>query len=119
MGLTKIIHVLKNDNFGDVFDSFKNVDANEVILILPNNSKIARQSQNFVTIKNEADATSKRVSIMTTDPVVIQLAMQSNIEVLQAHEPKRSQTTASRVSVEPVIASEDVELEQEDREAEY
>lgn len=114
MGLTKIIHVLKNDNFNEVFDLFRNVEAEEVIFIFPKGSKLARQSQHFTAIKHEADSSGKRISIMTIDPVVEQFASQNNIELLKTPETKKREPTVKNISEQfaefPVEQESDIKL---------
>ena len=49
MGSTKIINVLKSDSFEDILAEFRKTEAEEVIFILPKNSKIARNESHFVS----------------------------------------------------------------------
>lgn len=108
MGSTKIIHVLKNDNFEDVFDLFKNTEAKEVIFVFPNGSKFVKQRQYFSAIKHEADSLNKRVSIMTADPVIAKFALQNNLELLEAPKSKKRQVSLPDKTVAAVpMQSED------------
>lgn len=107
MGSTKIIHVLKNDGFEEIFDLFRNTEASEVIFIFPKGSKLARQSQHFSAIKREADSSGKRVSIMTADPIVAQFASQNNLELLKTPESKKREATVLNYTPEPVVVLAD------------
>lgn len=89
MGSTKIIHVLKNDDFNEVFDLFKNVEAEEVIFIFPKGSRFAKQGQYFEAIKREANNKECKISVMTADPVIAGYAEQHDIELLQTPEPQK------------------------------
>ncbi|MBI2063406.1 MAG: hypothetical protein HYT65_00220 [Candidatus Yanofskybacteria bacterium] len=89
MGSTKIIHVLKNDDFDEVFDLFKNAEAEEVIFIFPKGSRFAKQGQYFEAIKREADGKACKISIMTADPVITKYASQYGIGLLQTPEPRK------------------------------
>ena len=89
MGSTKIIHVLKNDDFDEVFDLFKNAEAEEVIFIFPKGSRFAKQGQYFKAIKREADGNGCKISIMTPDTVIAGYAAQFGIELLQTPEPQK------------------------------
>lgn len=89
MGSTKIIHVLKNDNFDEVFDLFKNTEAEEIIFIFPKGSRFAKQGQYFEAIKREADIKTCKISIMTADPVIADYASQYDIELLQTPKPQK------------------------------
>ena len=89
MPSTKIIHVLKNDGFDEVFDLFKNTEAKEVIFVFPNGSKFVKQEQYFSAIKREADSSNKRVSIMTADPMIARFASQNNLEIIEAPKSKK------------------------------
>lgn len=99
MSATKIINILKSDTFDDVFDLFKNTDAQEIIFIFPKGSKFSKQSQYFEAIKKEADSSAKKVSIMTSDPVVTKFALQFHLDLLE--QPVRS----SRKSQSPAPTS--------------
>ncbi|MBI2057969.1 MAG: hypothetical protein HYT63_03240 [Candidatus Yanofskybacteria bacterium] len=70
MGSTKIINILKTDNFEDIFEEFKKTEAEEVIFILPKNSKMARNESHFVSLAGEAQSSQKKLTIMTTDESV-------------------------------------------------
>ncbi|MBI2063037.1 MAG: hypothetical protein HYT61_02220 [Candidatus Yanofskybacteria bacterium] len=113
---TKIIHVLKNENFDEVFDLFKNTESEEVIFIFPKGSKLARQSQHFTAIKREADSSGKHVSIMTSDPIVEQFASQNKIELIKSPEIKKHDSptvisTSEQTTVEQYAESEpDIQL---------
>jgi len=110
MPATKIINVLKNDSFEDIFDLFKNAEAEEVILIFPKGSKFAKQGQYFEVIKNEADRLEKIVSIMSTDPVIMQLAANHGLGLLadnkdanpKKHQPLAPIPTEMEIQAEPV-----------------
>ncbi|OGN05586.1 MAG: hypothetical protein A2831_03520 [Candidatus Yanofskybacteria bacterium RIFCSPHIGHO2_01_FULL_44_17] len=115
MGSTKIIHVLKSDGFDEVFDLFKNTDASEVIFVFPKGSKFAKQEKYFTAIKREADSSSKRVSIMTADPVIIGFAAQNDLELLEAPENKKRQSESPE-QITKVIASELIGISEEGNE---
>lgn len=89
MSVTKIINVLKNDGFEDIFDLFKNTDADEVIFIFPKGSRLAKQEQYFKAIKSEADLLGKRLSVMTADPLIIQFASKYGFDILEVQSPGR------------------------------
>src|SRR3989344_7824980 len=67
MGSTKIINVLKNDKFEDVFDAFKKTEAEEVIFIFPKNSHLAKKENNFALLANKTEEGQKQITIMTAD----------------------------------------------------
>lgn len=66
----KIINILKSDGFEEVFDEFKRAQANEVILIFPKNSQLAKDEAHFASLANAAQDSGKTVTIMTADEVV-------------------------------------------------
>ncbi len=91
MGSTKIIHVLKNDDFDEVFDLFKNTEAEEVIFIFPKGSRFAKQEQYFEAIAREAESSGKKASIMSTDPIIRRFASAQNIDLLEITNSKKHQ----------------------------
>ena len=84
MPTTKIINVSKNDDFEDVFDLFKNTDAEDVILIFPKGSRFVKQEQYFEAIKEKADSSGKRVSVMSADPLVARFALKYGFDILES-----------------------------------
>lgn len=66
-GGIKIINILKNDRFEEVFAEFKNTEAGEVIFIFPRHSHIAKNEAHFASLANEAQNSGKIVTIMTAD----------------------------------------------------
>ncbi len=95
MPSTKIINVSKGDDFEDVFDSFKNTDAEDVILIFPKGSRFVKQEQYFETFKEEADSSGKSVSIMSADPAIIGFASKYGFDVLEKRGPARGEPAES------------------------
>ncbi|MBI2677015.1 MAG: hypothetical protein HYX21_03680 [Candidatus Yanofskybacteria bacterium] len=67
MGSTKIINILKNDSFEDIFNEFKKTEAEEVIFILPKNSKITRNENHFASLAAEMQSSQKKITLMTAD----------------------------------------------------
>src|SRR3989344_4459234 len=61
MGTTKIINILKSDSFDDIFEEFKKAQAEEVIFILPKNSRVGRNESHFVSLASEAQASQKNI----------------------------------------------------------
>lgn len=82
MPLTKIINVQKNDSFDDVFGVFKDTEAKEIIFIFPKGSKFIKQDGYLELIKEEADKDAKLISIMTSDPLIAQQALNFGIQLL-------------------------------------
>jgi len=111
MLVTKIINVSKTDEFEEVFDLFKNTEAEDVIFIFPRNSRFAKQEQYFEAIKDEADSSGKKVSIMTADPVVIRFAAQNDFDILGSPTPQ-SQKRRSEFSG-PADESVDEQVEEQ------
>ncbi len=87
MPATKIINVSKSDDFEEVFDLFKNTDAEDVILIFPKGSRFVKQERYFEAIKEEADSSGKSVSVMSADPLVAQFALKYSFDVLEKRSP--------------------------------
>lgn len=107
MGGTKIINVLKSDTFEEVFGLFKEAQAEEVIFIIPKGSRLAKSTQHFEAIGLEAERSNKRVSVMSSDPVVAKFAAQSNLDILTPHPVRSSKTRSSH----PILSQEEPEPE--------
>jgi hypothetical protein len=100
MPATKIINVSKTDEFEEVFDLFKGTDAEEVIFIFPKGSRFTKQEQYFEAIKREAESSGKQVSVMTSDPLIVQFASKCGFEVLgeKSSRTKESEITPQAIS---------------------
>jgi hypothetical protein len=99
MPATKIINVSKTDEFEEVFDLFKGTDAEEVIFIFPKGSRFTKQEQYFEAIKREAESSGKQVSVMTSDPLIVQFASKCGFEVLGE---KSSRTKESEIAPQAI-----------------
>jgi len=99
MPATKIINVSKTDEFEEVFDLFKGADAEEVIFIFPKGSRFTKQEQYFEAIKREAESSGKQVSVMTSDPLIVQFASKCGFEVLGE---KSSRTKESEIAPQAI-----------------
>ena len=100
MAGTKILNVQKSDSFDEVFDAFKQAEAQEVIFIFPKGSVFAQDASYFETIKKESEATGKTVNVMSSDPLIAHLATQNGLGVLQNPAPK-TRRVAPRSIPEP------------------
>ncbi len=98
---TKIINVQRNDSFEELFDLFKEAQAQEVIFIFPKGTKFNNNPQYFELLKIEGDQGGKKISIMSSDPFVIELAAEQGLNILQTTARPRSsvQTTIAQVPV--------------------
>jgi len=105
MTSTKIINVIKDDSFDEIFDLFKTTAAEEVIFILPKKSKALANESHFQQIQAEADHQGKRVSLLSSNPTIVSLAHQFKFEVLQdkARAPKKART--KKAEPVPVLAA--------------
>jgi len=82
MGTTKIINILKSDSFDDIFEEFKKAQAEEVIFILPKNSRVGRNESHFVSLASEAQASQKKITFMTADESAKNFAQKYNFRLL-------------------------------------
>lgn len=104
MGGTKIINVLKGDRFEEIFEEFQKAQAQEVILLVPKNSHLAKDEANFVTLASEAQSSDKTVTVMTADQKVQSLSEKYGFKFLSLPAKK----TASK-KVEPEEDEEAIE----------
>ncbi|MEK7582631.1 MAG: hypothetical protein AAB452_02105 [Patescibacteria group bacterium] len=119
MASTKIINVVRDDPFDEIFDLFKNASAEEVIFILPKKAKAFINEEQFKQIQTTAREQEKKVSLMSSNADVIALARQYNFEVLQdkvdsSVKPKRKAIKAGPVSVLAVADEDEIVREDSD-----
>lgn len=102
MTATKIINVIKDDSFDEIFDLFKETAAEEVIFILPKKSKALTSEAQFAQIKAEADQQGKKVSVMSSNSAVLAMARENQFEVLQQKSAPAKPSRAKKAAVQPV-----------------
>jgi hypothetical protein len=83
MSGTKIINVVKDDSFDEVFDIFKDSQADEVVFILPKRSKVLNSEEQFQLVKTTADELGKKVALLSSNPTTVDMARQFEFEILQ------------------------------------
>lgn len=82
MPSTKIINILKDDSFEEIFDIFSNASAKEVIFVLPKKSKVLQKENEFIALSKESLSQEKSISLLCSNPSVNQLAKKYNFEIL-------------------------------------
>lgn len=81
---TKIIHILKNDSFDDVFSEFKNSNAEEVIFIFPATSKFGKEESHFQALNYEAQKSGKTITVLASNERVKILAHKYKFQFVQS-----------------------------------
>lgn len=102
MGSTKIINVLKDDQFEDILDAFQKTDAEEVIFIFPKNTKISKKEAHFASLAKEAKENEKQVTVMTADQNIEKYAKKYSFRFL-AQPIKTKRVAAKNIEPEPEI----------------
>ncbi len=115
MGSTKIINVLKDDSFQEVFDLFKGSAADEVIFVLPKRSKAFGQEEHFKLVSAEAKRSGKTVSLLSENPQVGRAAQEEGFTILSGptRKPHAPRIRTAVVTHKPPPEDETVH-EQED-----
>lgn len=115
MGSTKIINVLRNDRFEDVFDAFKKSEAEEVIFIFPKNSLLSKKEEHFALLASEATETQRQITIMTADQNIADYARKYGFRFLaQPVKSKKMPSQAKNEEEERPVDSATVWLEEND-----
>ena len=117
MSSTKIINVLKNDQFDELLDIVKTTDASEVIFVLPKTAKSFRSEDQFATLDDEIKRNNKSAAFLCSNPKTNELAKKYNFDVLS---PKTGSLIAVSVSAknydtddsEEIIEGNDLENEE-------
>src|SRR3989344_5513789 len=128
MGSTKIINVLKDDQFEDILDAFQKAEAEEMIFIFPKNTKVGKKEAHFASLAKEAKNSQKQVTIMTADQNIERCAdkygyrfrtQQSKTKKIvspKRDEPEEKPQGQESGDDEDWAANEDSPLENEDQE---
>ena len=107
MGATKIINVLKSDSFEDIFEEFKKAQAEEVIFILPKNSRVGKNESHFVSLASEAQSSQKKITFMTADESAQSFAQKYNFRLLASQDEDEEKDERS---IENSLIEEDPKL---------
>jgi hypothetical protein len=116
MADTKIINVLKNDSFEEVFRDFQNTDAEEVIFMFPKGSKFKKNEQYFEILAKEASNSGKSVSVMTSDPAIAEFAINSGMQVVEEKAKNKRGRASTKAKPKPLPIIPAHELIEEDKE---
>jgi len=112
MGSTKIINVLKDEQFEDILDAFQKASAEEVIFIFPKNTKVGRKEEYFASLAQEAENSEKQITIMTADQNIERYAKKYKFRFL-AQQPKAKKVVAKKTDEEIMPEPEEPEQEEE------
>ncbi len=96
---TQILNIQKSDSFEEIFDEFSRSTAEEVIFIFPKNSGINQRGY-FEAFKAEAERNKKKISVMTSDPLVAQLAGEFSMDILSNPEPRTRRSSETQETQE-------------------
>lgn len=84
MSSTKIINVLKDDQFEELLGIVKETDASEVIFVLPKKAKAFKSESQFAALEKESKRTDKAIAFLCSNPETSELARKYNFGVLSA-----------------------------------
>ncbi len=101
----KIINILKDDSFPDILELFRATDAQEVIFVLPKNSKVFRSEDHFAAFAAEAGTGEKAISILCNTPQAAAWARQYGFTVMSSSVPTRAPKKPTKKAVKAVLAS--------------
>ncbi len=111
MAFTKIINVLKDDSFDEIFDIFNETSAKEVIFVLPKKSKLFRKESDFIALSDEASRQNKIISFLCSNPEVNQLAKKYGFDVLVSGDQPGLISAVNQFEGEPKLEPKSPPLE--------
>src|SRR3989344_5755241 len=87
---TKIINVLRDDDFENILELFNNASADEVIFVLPKRHLALSEEDHFALLSEASQEQGRGVLILTSNPDINELALQYNFGVLtnEKREPR-------------------------------
>jgi len=95
---TKIINVLKDDSFQEIFDLFKATPAEEVIFVLPKSARAFKKEEHFISLRSESKDLGKSVSFLCSNPEINDLAKKYKFDVLLARSPVSRKSTSHQLN---------------------
>src|SRR3989338_5666750 len=103
MSGTKIINVLKDDRFEDILHIFQSTPSKEVIFVMPLKSRFLNEENHFTVLSAAAEEQNKNILILSSNPQIIELALQYNFGVLSSG--KNDKKTPKATPREPIERS--------------
>jgi len=110
---TKIINILRDDSFEEIFDIFQNATAEEVIFVLPKKSKAFSKETHFTELAKAAKTSGKRISLLSSNAQAAAMGRAYNFEVLTNESPTatRKKTPAKAKAKLTALKEPDIERE--------
>jgi hypothetical protein len=85
---TKIINVLRTDEFNDIWNIYRNSSADEVVFVLPKRSKAFSKEAHFVLLSNASKENDKKISVLCQNETINALASKYNFNILSSKETR-------------------------------
>jgi hypothetical protein len=98
MSSTKIINVLKDDNFDEILDIVKKTDASELIFILPKKTKAFKSEVEFASLQKEIVNQGKTAAFLSSNEILNNLAKKYNFEILSPKPESKNKTKIKSIS---------------------
>ncbi|MDP2647810.1 MAG: hypothetical protein Q8P35_01000 [Candidatus Yanofskybacteria bacterium] len=121
MGATKIINILKDDTFEEIFGLFEHATADEVIFVLPKKSKAFSKEAHFASLAKIAKSSGKRISLLSSNAQAAAMGRAYDFEVMSnesASAPKKKpKAKAELVALRKTDIEEELEDVRDDRDA--
>ena len=84
----KKVAVDREEGIAEVIDRMLEIEDNEVTLVVPRGSVLARSVSNFHLLKREADAAGKSIAIESVDDTILAFAKESEQECGPSRPPR-------------------------------
>jgi len=104
MGTTKIINVLKDDVFEEIFELVRTTDAREVIFVLPKKSKLFSKEEHFLALSADAKRTEKTLSILCANQKINEKAHTYDFNILSSQN-KQTQKAETKQKAKLAVAN--------------
>src|SRR5581483_7004655 len=76
----KKVSIEKNDGIAEVIDRVLAASDDEVLLVVPKGSELAKSASNFRLLRREADSADKTIVVVSVDPAVLSFAKDNAME---------------------------------------
>ena len=113
MASTKIINVLRTEEFEDILDIFKEASADEVIFVLPKRGKSFNNEGDFQILSAAASESGKKVSLLCANPDINARAANFGFQILSTSAPKPQPAKVSAAAYQSADDSQEEEEEYE------
>ena len=94
--VTKILNIDHDDSFDEIVDLLQR-QGDEFILIVPKSHRVFKNISLVESLKKETDVIGKVITVVSTDPIIIENATEAGFQVIGKSRTPRASTNNEKI----------------------